>query len=620
MASDGDGAVTAAAVSSCALGLDIGTTSVKSTIITRHGDNAPPLQIASASKDHHAYTNGRGCKTESRAEQDVAAILRAIDGCLRRLHADNPVLLASVTDMGIACQMHGVVRWRSVPPQIDLWSDSAAAARFCSTLITWEDRRCDAAFLAELNDASAPPVFDPSLPVLSGSQLSSGFGLASLAWIQRHSPQDESAFDHAGTIGDLVAYLLTASRVHAMDQTNAASWGWLDAAAASSATAVGWHRSRLEAAQIPLQLLPKLVPSASPLGALDPLLAKRWGLSSHTIVHTAVGDHPASIYAQSLGEGQMSLSMGTSSQVCRVARGLFQPAAALTKAASTHNAAAASTPPSPAVEHRPFIFPLSHSSLLLCASLNGGNVLQTFVQGLERAVRELASDNDAEEKSAAAEDEALVARRVHRIFAKLIRQGNAILQQQQQQSHTSSSAASSVAAPAAASSPVPLPLCNARFFSERCWPASRGSFTDLSFPLFDPRQQSGGAAAIFLALCRGVVRNLKDLIEGRADTEDARTAPSAACADENPQQQHARDLPAMLRDLQSIRCVGAALQRNPLLAHFVAEVFELSPERVVVSFANSQQQHGDADAAQGAALLAMDWERVIAPKWASQLQ
>lgn len=149
-----------------------------------------------------------------------------------RTHAP-PDSLSRAKHIGIACQMHGVVMWNKAANSDALAAPLSVAHAdvldsVFSPLVTWEDQRCDATFLHHLN-LHAEPTADPAAPSLSGQRVSSGFGSASLAHLARQSASDRnstfSRYDHAGSIGDLLAFLLTAQRVHAMDHTNAAAWG-----------------------------------------------------------------------------------------------------------------------------------------------------------------------------------------------------------------------------------------------------------------------------------------------------------------------------------------------------------------------------------------------------------
>ena len=73
--------------------------------------------------------------------------------------------------------MHGVMYWSS---------ESPGSTR--SRLITWQDRRCSAAFLA-------------ALPPSSPYALSAGYGCATTAWMARQGPKGFlDDFDRAGNM------------------------------------------------------------------------------------------------------------------------------------------------------------------------------------------------------------------------------------------------------------------------------------------------------------------------------------------------------------------------------------------------------------------------------------
>ncbi len=81
----------------------------------------------------------------------------------------------------VALQMHGVVYW------------SSNSSRTPSHLITWQDQRCDAEFLATLPKSSTT------------SALSSGFGLATTIWLARQQKGFLDGYDRAGSILDYIS-------------------------------------------------------------------------------------------------------------------------------------------------------------------------------------------------------------------------------------------------------------------------------------------------------------------------------------------------------------------------------------------------------------------------------
>jgi sugar (pentulose or hexulose) kinase len=83
---------------------------------------------------------------DTAAEQSVERILGAVQASLAKLPAD---VLARATSLALSGQMHGCVLWKK--------SDLS----FVSTLVTWEDRRCSAEFLADIGASASPTLVRP---------------------------------------------------------------------------------------------------------------------------------------------------------------------------------------------------------------------------------------------------------------------------------------------------------------------------------------------------------------------------------------------------------------------------------------------------------------------------
>lgn len=181
------------------LGIDLGTTGVKATVL-----DAARRVAGTAAVEHGAAVE---CNIAGAAEQDPAALLRALRECLAALPGD---ALGAVTAVGVTGQMHGVV----------LWVAPGGPAPRTSRLVTWEDARAGGAFLDALNAAHSSPRVAP------------GYGASSLAWLAAFEPRALEGYDCAGTIGDLVVAVLCGLDAPVMDPTNAAAFGLYDAAAA----------------------------------------------------------------------------------------------------------------------------------------------------------------------------------------------------------------------------------------------------------------------------------------------------------------------------------------------------------------------------------------------------
>ena len=195
------------------LGIDLGTTSVKVCIV----DNESRDVLQSISEPTNA---GVASDCPLGDEQDVDRIIKCLECCMNEL---DPAHLGKVSGIGVCGQMHGCVLWRKgcregvYPPlclkdgQL-LLSEGAAL----SNLYTWQDGRCDKEFLASL------PRPSNSVPI------STGYGTATLAWLNAHQHSEISRFDTSGTIMDLVVCGLAGMSRPSMSTHNAVSWGYYD--------------------------------------------------------------------------------------------------------------------------------------------------------------------------------------------------------------------------------------------------------------------------------------------------------------------------------------------------------------------------------------------------------
>ena len=152
-------------------------------------------------------------------ERDVHEILACLDQCLTSF---DPSTLQKVVSIGVCGQMHGCGLWKSGEAFLNkdrtLKGDSLS---LCSTLITWQDGRCSPQFLSSLPKTSQP------------IQLSTGYGCATLAWLKQFKPDFIEQFDRAGTIMDLVVWVLCGHHLEeekdtVMSAQNATSWGYFD--------------------------------------------------------------------------------------------------------------------------------------------------------------------------------------------------------------------------------------------------------------------------------------------------------------------------------------------------------------------------------------------------------
>lgn len=189
------------------LGIDIGTTSIKVSLLRKNTKDVI--------ESFRCETRAKLCGNESNfAEQDAAKILSVLQSALGQLSSQ---FLAKVSRIGICGQMHGCVMWKR---QLCLdWNVSEnyfTGGNDVSSLITWEDRRCTNEFLSTLP------------PTQTDVAISTGFGCASLFWLQRHKPSLLGRYDCAGTVMDFIVCMLCQMHKPCMSSQNAASWGYFN--------------------------------------------------------------------------------------------------------------------------------------------------------------------------------------------------------------------------------------------------------------------------------------------------------------------------------------------------------------------------------------------------------
>uniref|UniRef100_A0A8C6S591 Sedoheptulokinase n=1 Tax=Neogobius melanostomus TaxID=47308 RepID=A0A8C6S591_9GOBI len=332
-----------AVMSTYILGIDLGTTSIKAVLL----ESGSRVVVASNSlRTTSEIADSCGIKAN---EQDTGRIIDTLNECIQQLPADK---LKNVTRIGLSGQMHGVLFWKDQPAD---WSNrDFFTAKDTSQLITWQDGRCNSDFLSTLPKPN------------SHLSLATGFGCVTIFWFFKHRPEFLERFTAAGTIQDYVVSMLCGLERCVITPQNAASWGYFNTSTSQ------WNLEILEAAGFPTRLLPECIPS----GALAGLTCMDWhGIGAGTPVGAALGDFQCSVYSCMSTSTDAVLNISTSAQL-------------------THAMPAGFTPPSsPQSNSSISYFPYFDSSYLaVAASLNGGNVLATFVDMLIKWTSDLGAE------------------------------------------------------------------------------------------------------------------------------------------------------------------------------------------------------------------------------------
>ncbi|CAF3923083.1 unnamed protein product [Rotaria sp. Silwood2] len=222
-----------------------------------------------------------------------------------------------IKSIQICGQMHGFILWSSKSP-----------CTIVSSLVTWQDQRCSTEFLSTLGSALA--------------HLRTGYGLATLLWLineQKIKEDELTKYDRAGTIADYIVEILCEdSTINSQISTQmATSWG---------AVENKWP--------IEHRLLPTIVEPGTIIGYWKKKIP----------VYVALGDLQCSVFSCQPNKNQGVLNISTSAQLALA----IDSQSSMVQSSPSDNISSSMRVPY-----------FESKDLLVAASLNGGNILSTFV-------------------------------------------------------------------------------------------------------------------------------------------------------------------------------------------------------------------------------------------------
>ena len=257
------------------LGIDLGTTSVKTVLTDREGRvMATASQALAVSRPRPGWS-----------EQDPEAWWTAAAATLDALKASHGAALAAVRSIGLSGQMHGATLLdeadRVLRPAI-LWNDGRSSAE-CAVI----EAAC------------------PRAHAITGNVAMAGFTAPKLLWVASHEPAVFARVRRVLLPKDYLRLRLTGEAVS--DMSDASGTYWLDVGARA------WSDALLEATGLDRSAMPRLAEGTEATGQLRPDLQARWGMERAPVVAGGAGDNAAS--ACGIGAvvpGSAFVSLGTS--------------------------------------------------------------------------------------------------------------------------------------------------------------------------------------------------------------------------------------------------------------------------------------------------------------------
>jgi len=262
------------------IGIDIGTSSVKTVLASKTGE---VIDIAQ-NRLEVSYPH------EGWAEQDPREWWQGVKRCLHELISRNSVDTSSIKGIGLSGQMHGLV-------MLDEKNDVLAPS------ILWCDQRTieECRYLNEEigHDIIAGHTGNIALP---------GFTAPKVLWIRKNRPDLFRKITHILLPKDYIVFRLTGK--YATDVSDASGTLYFDVRERK------WSQSMLEILEILPDQLPEVHESWEPVGTISEEASRETLLCRDTVVVAGAGDQAAgAVGTGAVDEGVLSVALGTSGVV-----------------------------------------------------------------------------------------------------------------------------------------------------------------------------------------------------------------------------------------------------------------------------------------------------------------
>lgn len=262
------------------IGIDVGTSSLKTLIMSENGDIA-----AVASRNYHIDSPQAGY-----AQQHPAVWWNACKETISQTLAESKIAPQDIKAIGFSGQMHGLVpldeKYALIRPAI-LHCDVRSASQ-----------------VREIEKKLGPS----RIRSLIGNPVYTGFLLPSLLWMRENEPKEFERIRHVCLPKDYIKYRLC----------GILSSDWSDASAtlAFDVSANSWSEELFKLFDLPKEIFPPCFNTYTPVGTLCKEAAAETGLMENTLVVAGGGDQ----IMQGIGNGAIdfdsaTINIGSSGQV-----------------------------------------------------------------------------------------------------------------------------------------------------------------------------------------------------------------------------------------------------------------------------------------------------------------
>ncbi|MGV1684600.1 FGGY family carbohydrate kinase [Sphingopyxis sp. NJF-3] len=224
-------------------------------------------------------------------EQSASDIWETVAGLIAEVVAAAGA--ADIAAVAISNQRETIVVW------------DAATGRPIGPAIIWQCRRS-----ADRCNALRAAGHEAEIAARSGLGVDPLFPAAKIAWLLDETPGARARAERGelkcGTIDSWLLWNLTAGGVHATDHGNASRTQLFNL------DTLSWDADLARLFDVPLSLLPTVMPSDSRFGAVAPGVT---ALAEHTPIHAMIGDSHAALFAHAANGARLKVTIGTGSSL-----------------------------------------------------------------------------------------------------------------------------------------------------------------------------------------------------------------------------------------------------------------------------------------------------------------